>query len=89
MDGWLEGLSAPGHVLAGPVWSCHSERMRRREGLGKCLALEEGLGFGQGWRASEGEVGTLRLAGEGACTPGVGVGRESHAPGITPEGEKA
>lgn len=39
-------------------------------GLGMCLALEEGSGLGQGWRASEGEVGTLRLAGEGSCTPG-------------------
>lgn len=60
----------------GPEWSCHlGRRMRGKEGLAMCLVLEEGSSLGQGWTASEGELGTLRLAREGSGFLGFG-GRE-------------
>lgn len=48
MDTWLEGLSAPGHLLDQSLCGAATVGGRGEgRGLGTCLVLEEGLGLGQ------------------------------------------
>lgn len=54
----------------GSVWSGHSRTRRGKGEAGHVPGSGGGAGTGQGWRASEGEMGTMRLAGEGSGLPG-------------------
>lgn len=68
---WMRGR---GLVCPGRLGLCGGATagVRGKEEAGHVPGSGGGLGLGQGWRASEGELGTLRLAGEGSGLLGFG-----------------
>ena len=79
VDAWLGAALT---WTPGSVWSGHSRTRRGKGEAGHVPGSGGGAGPGQGWRASEGEMDTLRLAGEGSGLPGF---RGKTAPTCHPE----
>lgn len=82
---WLICLWTP---EPGPVWSCHSGKMRRREGAGHVPGSGGGVGRCPRLKGPRRRTGHPETAGGGSC-PSGSLSGWGESPPMTPEGEKA